>query len=101
MIQRIELKQKYEWEITEECSKLLKLGLKKSNSIFSSSLFWISSMFLTALIFTAYLTMTFSTVALQSMDITILNTVVKIKLDYEVIINMILSPLFKVAMTIL
>ena len=30
-----------------------------------------------------------------------LNTVVKIKLDYEVIINMILSPLFKVAMTIL
>jgi hypothetical protein len=69
MIQRIESKQKYEWEIIEECSKLLKVGLKKSNSLFSRSLFWISTMFLTALIFTAYLTMTFSTVALQSMGL--------------------------------
>ena len=80
--------------------KATESGIEKIK-FFSSSLFWISTMFLTALIFTAYLTMTFSTVALQSMDITILNTVVKIKLDYEVIINMILSPLFKVAMTIL
>ena len=39
MIQGIESKQKYEWEIIEECSKLLKVGLKKSNSIFSSFLF--------------------------------------------------------------
>ena len=74
MIQGIESKQKYEWEIIEECSKLLKVGLKKTNAIFSSFLFWISTLFLTALIFTAYLTMTFSTLALQSMDITIFLT---------------------------
>ena len=78
MIQRIESKQKYEWEIIKECSELLRVGLKKTNSIFSSFLFWISTLFLTALIFTAYLTMTFSSRALYSKDISILNRIVEI-----------------------
>ena len=76
IIQKIESKQQYESETIEECSKLLKEGLKKTNSIFSSFLFWISTLYLTALIFTAYLTMVFSSHAFHSMDIAILNKVV-------------------------
>ena len=76
IIQKIESKQQYESETIEECSKLLKEGLKKTNSIFSSFLFWISTLYLTALIFTAYLTMVLSSHALHSMNIAILNKVV-------------------------
>ena len=79
IIQKIESKQQYESETIEECSKLLKEGLKKTNSIFSSFLFWISTLYLTALIFTAYLTMVFSSHAFHSMDIAILNKVVEIR----------------------
>ena len=79
IIQKIESKQQYESETIEECSKLLKEGLKKTNSIFSSFLFWISTLYLTALIFTAYLTMVFSSHAFNSMDIAILNKIVEIR----------------------
>ena len=60
LIQKIELKKQYEFETIQECSRLLKQGLKKTNSCFSSFLFWISTLYLSALIFTAYLTMAFS-----------------------------------------
>ena len=76
IIQKIESKQQYESETIEECSKLMKEGLKKTNSIFSSFLFWISTLYLTALIFTAYLTMAFSSHAFHSIDIAFLNKVV-------------------------
>ena len=59
LIQKFETKQHYEFEIIEECSKLLKVGLKKSNATFSRCLFWISTLYLTALIFCSYLGMTF------------------------------------------
>ena len=65
LIQKFESKQHYEFEIIEECSKLLKVGLKKSNATFSRSLFWISTLYLTALIFTAYLGMTFFALAYE------------------------------------
>ena len=63
LIQKFDSKQHYEIEIIEECSKLLKVGLKKSNSTFSRCLFWISTIYLTALIVTAYLAMTFFSLA--------------------------------------
>ena len=63
LIQKFESKQHYEFEIIEECSKLLKVGLKKSNATFSRCLFWISTLYLTALILTAYLAMTFFSLA--------------------------------------
>ena len=65
LIQKLESKQQYELEIIEECSKLLKVGLKKSNATFSRCLFWISTLYLTALIFCAYLGMTFFTLAYE------------------------------------
>ena len=65
LIQKFESKQHYEFEIIEECSKLLKVGLKKSNATFSRCLFWISTLYLTALIFTAYLGMTFFALAYE------------------------------------
>jgi hypothetical protein len=65
LIQKFESKQHYEFEIIEECSKLLKVGLKKSNATFSRCLFWISTLYLTALIFSAYLGMTFFTLAYE------------------------------------
>ena len=65
LIQKFESKQHYEFEIIEECSKLLKVGLKKSNAAFSRCLFWISTLYLTALIFTAYLGMTFFELAYE------------------------------------
>ena len=43
----------------EECSRLLKDGVKKTNETFSMSLFWISTFYLTAMIFTAYFTLSF------------------------------------------
>ena len=63
LIQKFESKENYEFEIIEECSKLLKEGLKKSNVTFSRCLFWISTLYLTALILTAYLAMTFFSLA--------------------------------------
>ena len=65
LIQKFESKQHYEFEIIEECSKLLKVGLKKSNATFSRCLFWISTLYLTALIICAYLGMTFFTLAYE------------------------------------
>ena len=65
LIQKFESKQHYEFEIIEECSKLLKVGLKKSNATFSRCLFWISTLYLTALIFCAYLGMTFFELAYE------------------------------------
>ena len=82
IIQKIESKQQYESETIEECSKLLKEGLKKTNSSFSSFLFWISTLYLTALIFAAYLTMVFSSHAFHSMDIAIFNKVLEIRTNF-------------------
>ena len=65
LIQKFESKQHYEFEVIEECSKLLKVGLKKSNATFSRCLFWISTLYLTALIFCAYLGMTFFELAYE------------------------------------
>ena len=65
LIQKFESKENHEFEIIEECSKLLKEGLKKSNATFSRCLFWISTLYLTALIFCAYLGMTFSELAYE------------------------------------
>ena len=65
LIQKFESKQHYEFEIIEECSKLFKVGLKKSNATFSRCLFWISTLYLTALIFCAYLGMTFFELAYE------------------------------------
>ena len=65
LIRKFESKQHSEFEIIEECSKLLKVGLKKVNATFSRCLFWISTLYLTALIFCAYLGMTFSELAYE------------------------------------
>ena len=65
LIQKFESKQHYEFEIIEEFSTLLKVGLKKTNAIFSRFLFWISTLYLTALIVTAYLSMTFLSLAYE------------------------------------
>ena len=59
LIEKFESKQSFQWETIQECSHLLKDGLKKTQSTFSTLLFWISLLNLVSMIFCAYLALVF------------------------------------------
>ena len=65
LIRDFEYNQSNHWGTIKECSYLLKHGLKKTNSTFSSLLFWISLLYLTGMIFCAYLALFLSSKLLQ------------------------------------
>ena len=55
LIEKFESKLHYEEKETiQDCSRLIKEGLKKTNETFSCPLFWISSLYLTVLIICTY-----------------------------------------------
>ena len=60
LTQKFTSKQNCHSEAIDECSILLRDGLKKTNSMFSSLIFWISCLYLTAMIFCTYLFLVFS-----------------------------------------
>ena len=60
LIEKFESKEHYEEkEKIQDCSRLLKEGLKKTNTTFSSLLFWISFLYLAVLIICTYFATTF------------------------------------------
>ena len=48
-----------EFESIQECSRLFKQGLKKTNDAFSTTLFWIITLYLISMILTGYFAMSF------------------------------------------
>ena len=76
LIEKFESKLHYEEKETiQDCSRLIKEGLKKTNETFSCPLFWISSLYLTVLIICAYFATNFlSKVSLFTYKIVIICT---------------------------
>ena len=66
LIEKFEARQSFQWETIQECSHLLKDGLKKIQSIFSTLLFWISLLYLATMIFCAYLALVFISEIVQT-----------------------------------
>ena len=75
LIERFESKLHYEEKETiQDCSRLIKEGLKKTNETFSCPLFWISSLYLTVLIICTYFATNFlSKVSLFTYKIVIIH----------------------------
>ena len=95
LIEKFESKLDYEEKETiQDCSRLIKEGLKKTNATFSCPLFWISSLYLTVLIICAYFATNFlSKVSLFTYKIVIIHLLIQRELN-----SLVLSGLYYVSL---